>query len=298
MAMIALLSPPAAPPPQPRLSRLLLLLLLRPRASEGQPAVPAWPGSVFYADVSAAPAYAFSGEVLANMKRSAAAGAGAARGLAWGSTTGDLQTDTSIMPLRLPAGGKKTCAAIAGRAAAAGARPDCDDTAGLLFPLPEGGAIEGTAGYGACKGDCHLLVHDEASGLLFESYASSVAGGVLTSACVVVWDLQYKYPSNLRGDQCTSTDAAGFPVAPLLATADEVAGGAISHALRFALPNDMLQHHVYAHPATHAGVGNPGGGPDHSPFYGMRLRLRSNVTAAVRAAAVGQTEPIAVGAPS
>jgi hypothetical protein len=35
-------------------------------------------------------------------------------------------------------------------------------------------------------------------------------------------------------------------VAPLLATADEVASGTISHAMRFALPNDMLQHHVCA----------------------------------------------------
>ena len=36
-----------------------------------------------------------------------------------------------------------------------------------------------------------------------------------------------------------------------------------------------------AHPATHAGVGNPGGGPAHSPFYGMRMRLRPTVTSRV-----------------
>ena len=59
----------------------------------------------------------------------------------------------------------------------------------------------------------------------------------------------------------------GEQVAPLLATADEVAAGVIPHAMRFSLPNDMLQHGVYAHPATHAGVPikpppAPAGGPD------------------------------------
>ena len=44
-----------------------------------------------------------------------------------------------------------------------------------------------------------------------------------------------------RGDQCTSADAAGFPIAPLLFTADEVAAGAIDHAIRFILPNDRIR---------------------------------------------------------
>ena len=141
-----------------------LLLLLSCCWVEGQPAIPPWPASTFYEDITAAPVYPHSGKILNNMKLSAAAGSGAARGLAWGSTTGNLQTDTGIMPLRLPSGGKKICAAITGRATTA--QPDCDDTTHLMFPLPEGGAIESTTGYGACKGDCHLLVHDEEHELL------------------------------------------------------------------------------------------------------------------------------------
>jgi hypothetical protein len=250
-----------------RLHPGLLLLgafLLSPTAS-GQGPIPPWPGSVFYKDITAAPTDPSSAAILASMKASSAAGAGAAKGLAWGSHTGNLQTDTSLMPIHLPAGGNKSCVTIAGHATKA--QPDCDDVTGLRFPLPANGGIEGTPGYGSCAGDCHLLVYDEAASLIWESYASSVKDNVLTSACVIIWDLKIAYPSNLRGDQCTSTDAAGFPVAPLLATADEVAAGSIPHAMRFALPNDMLQHGVYAHPATHAGVpirpppASPGG-PD------------------------------------
>ena len=244
---------------------LLLLLLGLPLGVKPQGPIPPWPGSYFYTDITMAPTDPQSAKILAHMKASPAAGAGAAKGLAWGSHTGNMQTDMSLMPIHLPAGGNKTCVTIAGRATSA--QPDCDEVVGLKFPLPEQGGIEGTDGYGSCSGDCHLLVYDEAASLIWESYASSVKGDVLTSECVIVWDLNVNYPSNLRGDQCTSTDAAGFPVAPLLATADEVVAGHISHAMRFALPNDMLQHGVYAHPATHAGVPiqpapAPAGGPD------------------------------------
>ena len=41
--------------------------------------------------------------------------------------------------------------------------------------------------------------------------------------------------------QCTSADAAGFPIAPLLFTADEVAAGHIDHAIRFILPNNRVK---------------------------------------------------------
>lgn len=45
------------------------------------------------------------------------------------------------------------------------------------------------------------------------------------------------YPDDGRGEQCTSADAAGFPMSTLLFTADEVYAGEINHAIRFILPN-------------------------------------------------------------
>lgn len=164
------------------------LLAVTPTLVTGQGPIPPWPNSVFYREITAAPTDPSSAKILANMKASSAAGSGAAKGLAWGSHPGDLQTDMSLMPIHLPTGGNKKCVTIEGRATTA--QPDCDDVTGLQFPLPAGGGIEGTAGYGSCSGDCHLLVYDEAAALIWESYASSVKDNVLTSECVVVWDLK------------------------------------------------------------------------------------------------------------
>lgn len=149
--------------------------------------------------------------------------------------------------------------------------PDCD-----LFPmpLPPGGAVEGEDGYGcAGGGDCHLLVLDRAARRLYELSNADLSGGVLRASCGVVWDLERSYPPELRGDQCTSVDAAGLPVAALLFTADELAAGAIEHAIRFTLPNPRMRARSYVRPATHAGAPS---GPAEAPPYGSRFRLRAD----------------------
>jgi hypothetical protein len=86
-------------------------------------------------------------------------------------------------------------------------------------------------------------------------------------------DLTRAYPDTLRGDQCTSADAGGFPIAAMLFSADEVASGAINHAIRFILPNARIRSGVYVRPATHAG--GPSGGTSLPP-YGVRFRLRAD----------------------
>src|SRR5688572_24230844 len=96
--------------------------------------------------------------------------------------------------------------------------------------------------------------------------------GVFTGGCMAVWDLTRTYPPSGRGHNCTSADAAGFPIAPLLFSADEVASGEIPHAVRFILPNDRIRKGVYVAPATHS-TGALSGGPD-TPPYGARFRLR------------------------
>ena len=149
--------------------------------------------------------------------------------------------------------------------------PDCDPA--FPFPLPGGGAIEGQGGYtcNTADEDCHLLVVDPATKRLYEAYKATVVGGVPRTRCAVVWDLTRSYPPSLRGEQCTSADAAGFPMAAMLFTADEVAAGEIPHAIRFILPNERMRGGVYVHPASHAG--GPSGGGDLPP-YGVRFRLR------------------------
>lgn len=143
------------------------------------------------------------------------------------------------------------------------------------FPLPSGGAIEGQRGY-SCdidENDCHLLVVDRAQNKLYEAYQADYTNNAVTANFVAVWDLSRVYPPSGRGDQCTSADAAGFPIAPLLFNADEIAAGSINHAIRFILPNPRMRRGVYVHPATHAGAPS---GPTNAPPYGVRLRLKAS----------------------
>ncbi len=143
------------------------------------------------------------------------------------------------------------------------------------FPLPAGGGIEGQADY-QCpidQSDCHLIVADRGHAKLYEAYQANYADGALSATGLVVWDLNRIYPPSGRGDQCTSTDAAGFPVAPLLFNADELATGSINHAIRFILPNPRIRAHVFVHPATHAGAPR---GPIDAPPMGARFRLKAS----------------------
>lgn len=150
--------------------------------------------------------------------------------------------------------------------------PDCDF---VPVPVPDGGALEGEEGY-ACTndGDCHLIVSDCTERRLYEMWRANIDGGTFYGGCLAVWDMDMVYPDTGRGDGCTSADAAGFPIAPLLFTADEVAAGEIDHAIRFILPNENIRHYIYTRPATHST--GPTSAPDPAPPYGVHLRLRAD----------------------
>ena len=121
--------------------------------------------------------------------------------------------------------------------------------------------------------DCHLLVVDRSQGKLYEAWGASEIDSKINAKFIAVWDLNRVYPPSGRGDQCTSADAAGFPIAPLLFNADELAKGSINHALRFMLPTEHIRAHVFVHPATHAGSPT---GPVTAPPMGVRIRLKAS----------------------
>jgi hypothetical protein len=141
-------------------------------------------------------------------------------------------------------------------------------------PLPEGGGIESGAGYecNVSENDCHLIVVDRSKNKLYEAYQATMQKNAMTATFIGVWDLSRVYPPTGRGEQCTSADAAGFPIAPLLFNADEIASGSIDHAIRFILPNQRIRAGVYVRPASHAGGPR---GPINAPPYGAHLRLKS-----------------------
>jgi serine/threonine-protein kinase len=141
--------------------------------------------------------------------------------------------------------------------------------------------MEGQSGYQCPVGqqDCHLIVVDRGDAKLYEAYEANETnqtngdGQSLSAVFLAVWNLNRVYPPSGRGDQCTSADAAGFPIAPLLFNADELARGHINHAIRFILPNPRIRAGVFVHPATHAGGPR---GPDAAPPYGVHLRLKAS----------------------
>jgi serine/threonine-protein kinase len=154
--------------------------------------------------------------------------------------------------------------------------PDCDTAP---VPVPSVGRLEGESGY-ACpsNGDCHLTVIDRSTCRLHELWRASFVGGIstgaFTSGCQAIWDLSTVPPTTGRGDFCTSADAAGLPIVPLVFTADEVASGTIDHAIRFVLPNSLIRARIFVRPGTHSTGATSGGSA--APPYSARLRLKAS----------------------
>jgi hypothetical protein len=149
--------------------------------------------------------------------------------------------------------------------------PDCDQ---VDVPLPADGNLEGEDGYECTTdGDCHLIVVDAQQQRLFEMWRADIVGNSFSGGCLAAWDMTRTYGPEGRGEQCTSADAAGFPIAPLLFSADEVAAGVIDHAIRFILPNARMRGGFYTRPGTHAGGPN---GPAPAPVYGGLWRLKAS----------------------
>jgi len=128
-------------------------------------------------------------------------------------------------------------------------------------PIPAYAPVEGTSN---STGDRHVLVYLEAGGgnnpALYEMWQGIYEGGPWTDSSNALWpDVS---SNNLTTQGNGTSDAAGLPVGPLLANADEVIGtgtpsapnGTIKHPIRFTL-NHMLNYWVW--PATEtAGVGS------------------------------------------
>lgn len=259
------------------LANLLGLALAAPSAAEPPPRFP--PNAVWHQDIRSAPVHPDSASLISTW-----AGLG-------GFGFGRMQIDFSFHIVRAPANAP-TRTIIGYPSASDYYAPDCEPI-GTPMPVPTDAAIEGGAGL-ACtnaNGDCHLLVVQ--GDRLYEAYRANASGtGGLQAQCLAVWQLERVYPASNRGEHCTSADAAGFPIAPLLFNADEVhaamqvADGGLGHALRFILPNarmattlvDGSRRPVYVRPASHAGGPS---GPEGTVPYGSRLRLRADFPVAL-----------------
>ncbi|WP_018972121.1 hypothetical protein [Rudaea cellulosilytica] len=242
------------------LPALLCALLLTGVAAPAVQATPRFPpGAIWNQDISSQAADPNSAKMIA-------------ASIGWGTGTTQFQLDFSMHTL-YTAGQATTSTALVKEPGYY--LPDCDT--GVSVPLPATGAIEGSSNYSCdiANNDCHLFVVD--GNTLYESYQTTVDTAGLHSLCLVKWRLDLVYPQNGRGDGCTSADAAGFPMAPLIFGPDEVyaamqTNGDLGHAIRFILPNSRMRRGAYVYPASHNGAPNSSS-PDAIP-YGAHLRLQ------------------------
>ncbi|MBZ5620402.1 MAG: hypothetical protein LAQ69_17010 [Acidobacteriia bacterium] len=117
--------------------------------------------------------------------------------------------------------------------------------------------------------DAHVLVVDPSRCMLYELFGAARTGPQQWGAgSGAVFDLR----SNLlRPSGWTSADAAGLPILPGLARADEVLSGEIRHALRF---TTRRTRRAFVWPARH--LASRDTNPDLPPM-GQRFRLKSSV---------------------
>ena len=120
-------------------------------------------------------------------------------------------------------------------------------------------------------GDSHVLVLDRNRCMLYETFNTHRCSGAWNSSSETIWDMQ-NYEQRPWG--WTSADAAGLPIFPGLVRYDEVAAGAINHAIRFTLPHTKNDANggYFVEPASHAA------GTDYgvSNVMGMRIRLKAS----------------------
>jgi hypothetical protein len=150
------------------------------------------------------------------------------------------------------------------------AYPDESDLS--YAPIPTTAPIEGTPANCVSNGDQHVVVLDRNRCMMYETFNTSLCNGTWSSDSETIWDLQ-NYEKRPWG--WTSADAAGLPIFPGLVRYDEVASGAINHALRFTLQNTRSDSNggYFVEPASHAA----GSSSASLNIMGMRVRLKASV---------------------
>jgi hypothetical protein len=133
------------------------------------------------------------------------------------------------------------------------------------YPIPSNAPIEGGS---QSSGDRHVIVVDSGLCRLYEMYSAyPQSNGSWKAGSGAVWNLNSDV---LRPNTWTSADAAGLPILPGLVRYDEIASGAINHALRFTVNSTQS---AFLWPARHyaSSSTNP-----NLPPMGLRLRLKAN----------------------
>jgi hypothetical protein len=132
------------------------------------------------------------------------------------------------------------------------------------YPVPPDVPVEGGP---SSTGDRHVLIVDRDRCRLYELYAAyPQADGSWHAGSGAVFDLRSNV---LRPATWTSADAAGLPILPGLVRYEEVATGAIGHAIRFTASRTQR---AFVWPARHQASSSS---DPTRPAMGQRFRLKA-----------------------
>jgi len=142
-------------------------------------------------------------------------------------------------------------------------------------PFPAAAPIEGAPvdcnGWpDTYTGDAHVLLLDRKTCMLYETFNTHRCSGAWNSSSETIWDMT---SGEQRPWGWTSADAAGLAIFPGLVRYDEVAAGAINHAIRFTMQHTKNNANggYFVEPASHA-AGDIWGTYN---VMGMRIRLKA-----------------------
>jgi hypothetical protein len=132
------------------------------------------------------------------------------------------------------------------------------------YAIPMTAPIEGGS---SSTGDRHAISVDTNNCILYELYSAYPQGASWSAGSGAIFNLA---GYALRPATSTSADAAGLPILPGLVRYDEVAAGAINHALRFTVPQTQK---AYVWPARHYASSLTSA---QYPPMGLRFRLKAS----------------------
>jgi hypothetical protein len=150
---------------------------------------------------------------------------------------------------------------------------DESDVAYAPFPAAapiEGAPVDCNGWPDTYTGDAHVLLLDRKTCMLYETFNTHRCSGAWNSSSETIWDMT---SGEQRPWGWTSADAAGLAIFPGLVRYDEVAAGAINHAIRFTMQHTKNNANggYFVEPASHA-AGDIWGTYN---VMGMRIRLKA-----------------------
>jgi hypothetical protein len=140
---------------------------------------------------------------------------------------------------------------------------------GATAPIPPGVMYENMTNPSS---DHHMLIVEQGTCRLFELYSYNPSSATTGWSALVTWNLAN---NEQLPDGVGSTTAAGTPLLPGVIWYDEIAAGAIEHAVDIVIPGAAIMQYGYVKPAARAGGACGSPYPADGFPYGGRVRLKA-----------------------